>query len=113
MSQSNMRSRIRRDGSVEEVPPERCPAGHPRLPHGTLVGWSPCDCTPGVHGHRTYTCRYVVNRAECGLVLSFPPAMPGSVCRAVVVDLINLSRSFLLPARAEQRGRPRQLPANP
>jgi hypothetical protein len=73
MSQSNMRSRIRRDGSVEEVPPKRCPAGHPLLPHGTLVGWSPCDCTPGVHGHRTYTCRYPVNGAECGLVLSFPP----------------------------------------
>ena len=46
----------------------------PRAPaHGTLVGWSPCDCTPGVHGHRTYTCRFPVNGAECGLVLSFPP----------------------------------------
>ena len=69
----DMRSRIRRDDSVEEVPPERCPAGHPLLPHGTLVGWSPCDCTAGVHGHRTYTCRYPANGAECGLVLSFPP----------------------------------------
>jgi len=28
---------------------------------------------PGVHGHRTYTCRYPVNGSECGLVLSFPP----------------------------------------
>jgi hypothetical protein len=61
------------DGSVVEVAPERCPAGHPLLPHGTLVGWSPCDCTLGVHGHRTYTCRYLVDGRECGLVLSFPP----------------------------------------
>jgi hypothetical protein len=61
------------DGTVVEVPPERCPAGHPLRPRGTLVGWSPCDCTPGVHGHRTYTCRFLVNGSECGLVLSFPP----------------------------------------
>jgi hypothetical protein len=26
-----------------------------------------------VHGHRTYTCRFLVNGRECGLVLSFPP----------------------------------------
>jgi hypothetical protein len=45
----------------------------PLLPRGTLVGSSPCDCTPGVHGHRAYTCRYLVDGAECGLVLSFPP----------------------------------------
>jgi hypothetical protein len=61
-----MRSRLRSDGSVEEVSPERCPAGHPLLPHGTLVGWSPCDCTPGVHGHRTYTCRFLVDSASAG-----------------------------------------------
>src|SRR6476660_8375384 len=52
---------IRPDGSVEEVPPERCPAGHPLLPCGTLVGWSPCGCTPGQSGHRTYTCRFIVD----------------------------------------------------
>jgi hypothetical protein len=65
MSQSNMSS-IRQlpDGRVVEVPPERCPAGHPLLPRGTLVGWSPCDCTPGVHGHRTYTCRFLVDWVE-------------------------------------------------
>ena len=64
------------DGSVEEIPPERCPAGHPLLPHGTLVGWSPCDCTSGVHGHRTYTCQFLVDgRRECGLVLNFPPCV--------------------------------------
>jgi hypothetical protein len=28
---------------------------------------------PGVHGHRTYTCRFLVDGRECGLVLSFPP----------------------------------------
>jgi hypothetical protein len=73
MSQSNMSSMQRPDGTLVEIPPERCPAGHPLLPHGTLVGWSPCDCTSGVHGHRTYTCRFIVNGAECGRVLSFPP----------------------------------------
>ena len=29
------------DGTHGEIQPERCPAGHPPLPHGTLVGWSP------------------------------------------------------------------------
>jgi hypothetical protein len=61
------------DGSLVEVPPERRPAGHPLLPDGTLVGWSPCGCTVGSSGHRTYTCRYIVDGVECGLVLSFPP----------------------------------------
>jgi hypothetical protein len=28
-------------------------------PHGTLVGWSPCDCTPGVHGHRRRPVRFI------------------------------------------------------
>ena len=79
------------DGTVVEVPPERCPAGHPLLPRGTLVGWSPCDCTPGVHGYRTYTCRYSVNGAECGLVLNFPPCRDPSA-GPVVVGLINLDR---------------------
>ena len=88
---SNMRSTQRPDGSLEEIPPERCPAGHPLLPHGTLVGWSPCDCTPGVHGYRTYTCRYSVNGAECGLVLNFPPCRDPSA-GPVVVGLINLDR---------------------
>jgi hypothetical protein len=46
------------DGTLVEIPPERCPAGHPLLPHGTLVGWSPCGCTPGESGHRTYTCYF-------------------------------------------------------
>jgi hypothetical protein len=70
---SNMRSGMRADGSVEEIPTEHCPAGHPLLPRGTLVGWSPCDCTPGVHGHGTYRCRFLVDGRECGLVLNFPP----------------------------------------
>ena len=61
------------DGTVVEVPPERCPARHALLPNGTLVGWSPCTCTPGESGHMTYRCRYVVNGVECGRVLSFPP----------------------------------------
>jgi len=56
----------RPDGTLVEIPPERCPAGHPLLPRGTLVGWSPCDCTPSVHGHRTYTCRHLVDGTECG-----------------------------------------------
>jgi hypothetical protein len=68
-----MRSRLRPDGSVEEIPPERCPAGHPLLPRGTLVSWSPCDCTPGVRGPRTYRCRYLVDNVECGLAMYFPP----------------------------------------
>ena len=88
-----MRSTQRPDGSLEEIPPERCPAGHPLLPHGTLVGWSPCDCTPGVHGYRTYTCRYSVNGAECGLVLNFPPCRDPSA-GPVVVGLINLELEF-------------------
>ena len=77
------------DGSVVEVAPECCPAGHPLLPRGTLVGWSPCDRTPGVHGHRTYTCRYPVNGRECGLVLSFPRCRDPSA-GALVVGLITL-----------------------
>jgi hypothetical protein len=60
--------RIRR-GNPARALPRRSPAA----PAGTLVGWSPCDCTSGVHGHRTYTCRFIVNGAECGRVLSFPP----------------------------------------
>jgi hypothetical protein len=39
----------------------------------TLVGWSPYDCTPGVHGHTHYTCRFLVEGVECGGVLSSPP----------------------------------------
>jgi hypothetical protein len=79
MWQSNMSS-IRQlpDGTVVEVPPDRCPAGHPLLPHGTLVGWLPCDCTPGVHGHRTYRCRFLVDGAECGRVIYFPPCLDPS-----------------------------------
>ena len=59
-----MHSKRLPDGTVVEIPPERCPAGHPLLPRGTLVGWSPCDCTPGVRGHRTYTCRYIINGTD-------------------------------------------------
>jgi len=54
--------------------PERHPEGGRELAPGrTLVGWSPCDCTTGVSGHRTYTCQALVGGRECGLVLSFPP----------------------------------------
>jgi len=44
-----------------------------------------------VHGYRTYTCRYSVNGAECGLVLNFPPCRDPSA-GPVVVGLINLDR---------------------
>jgi hypothetical protein len=47
MSCSNMSSIQLPDGTVVEVPPERCPAGHPLRSRGTLVGWSPYDCTGG------------------------------------------------------------------
>jgi hypothetical protein len=67
-----MRSKRLPDGSIAEVPPERCPVGHPLLPHGTLVGWSPCGCTPGVSGHRNYTCRFIIDGRECGRVLNYP-----------------------------------------
>jgi hypothetical protein len=64
---SSQRSRLRS--------PDTYRARHPLLPRGTLVGWSPCGCTVGVSGHRTYTCRYMVDGAECGLVLAFRRAV--------------------------------------
>jgi hypothetical protein len=75
---SNMSSIVRADGSIVEVAPERCPAGHELAPGRTLVGWSPCDCTAGVSGHRTYTCQALVDGRECGLVLSYPPCQDPS-----------------------------------
>ena len=52
-----------------------------------FVGWSPCGCTPGVSGHRTYTCRFLVDGRECGRVLSFPACRDPSAW-AVVVGLV-------------------------
>ena len=44
-----MRSSIRRDDSLLEIPPERCPAGH-LVRHGTLVGWSHAPALLGAAG---------------------------------------------------------------
>jgi len=74
-----MRSIIREDGYLVEVPPERCPAGHRLRPRGVLVGWSLCGCTRGHTGHRTYSCRFLVDGSECGLVVEEPPCVdPGA-----------------------------------
>ncbi|WP_157434192.1 hypothetical protein [Actinoalloteichus sp. GBA129-24] len=41
---------------TEPAYPTRCDRGHPLVPGWLLVGWHPCDCTPGLLGHRTVTC---------------------------------------------------------
>lgn len=46
-----------KDVARSERAPSRCPAGHRLTPNRVLVGWIPCDCTPGAGGHRTWTCR--------------------------------------------------------
>jgi hypothetical protein len=62
----------REDGMWAEVRPTHCPAGH-RLRQGqVLVGWTPCTCQPEHSGHRTYTCRTVVDNRECGAVIHDP-----------------------------------------
>jgi hypothetical protein len=58
MSQSTMGSIRRPDDNVVEVPPERCPAGHPLLPHGTPGRLGAMRLHASVAGHCTYTYRY-------------------------------------------------------
>lgn len=61
-----VRTCVRSWGVVRyERAPARCPFGHRLTRYTVLVGWIPCDCTPGAGGHRTWTCR---NRAELHLV---------------------------------------------
>lgn len=52
--------------SVERSP-RKCPNGHPFGAYKVLIGWAPCDCTPGAGGHRTYECR------TCGVTIARPP----------------------------------------
>jgi hypothetical protein len=55
---------------------KRTKARRPVTRYCPTAPWSagrPAICTPGVRGNRTYTCRYLVNGTECGLVLNFPP----------------------------------------
>lgn len=52
--------------SIERAP-TRCPNGHRLGPRTVLVGWVPCDCTPGAGGHRVYTCR------SCDVTIGRPP----------------------------------------
>jgi hypothetical protein len=69
-----------------------------------LFAMLPCDWTPGVHGHRAYTCRFLVNGSECGRVTYFPPCR--ITCRAVVAsvqrlgtfDYIRFQRPVYAPA---------------
>jgi hypothetical protein len=48
-----VRMRRNPDGSVSEIPPERCPNGHPLRYPNVLVGWSP---PAGMVGWLCLTC---------------------------------------------------------
>jgi hypothetical protein len=64
--------------------PERCPAGHPLLPRGTLVGWSFCDFT-----------------RECTVTA---PIAAGSWSTATSAVWCSASRRAVTPQRARRRG---------
>jgi hypothetical protein len=57
------------DHSVSEQRPAECPGGHAYVGGQMIVGWEPCGCTRGHHGHRTYWC------LRCGRVLEVPPCV--------------------------------------
>ncbi|MBB5919165.1 hypothetical protein FHR81_000194 [Actinoalloteichus hoggarensis] len=61
--------------------PPTCPSGrHRLLPGELLVGWHPCDCTPEILGHRTWTC---VRCLAAGRIDTWfdPPCLDSSVIR--------------------------------
>jgi len=61
--------RLMSDHSVSEQRPAECPGGHAYVGGQVVVGWEPCGCTAGHHGHRTYWCLF------CFRVLEVPPCV--------------------------------------
>jgi hypothetical protein len=63
----------RADGQWVEDTPGRCPNGHALGPGTTIVNFTHCDCTEGLMGHRTWTCRAVVGERECAAIYYSEP----------------------------------------